>query len=796
MRLIVTEKNNSAKKIADILSGGTAKEDASYKTPFYTWEGDDGPQMTIGLKGHVLNPAYPEEYKSWQKVDPRDLIDAPLIKEPTDKNVVKAIKKVAKDADDLVIATDFDREGELIGLEALQEIVESNPQLATAEGVHEDGTPVKRARYSALTKEEIERAFSELDDLSMPLANAGAARQDIDLIWGATLTRAVSRATRRFGANFLSVGRVQSPTLGLIVERELERRAHVPEPFWEIVATFTHPDGSFEAHHATDKFWSEEEAKAAIEGTTSPGTVTEIKARKQTRKPPSPLNTTAFTTDASNRLSITPARAMRLAEDLYMDGYISYPRTDNTVYPASLDTSQLVNELVAIEDFSAAKFLLDKPLEPTRGKKETTDHPPIYPTAAVNPKRLEARSEAHRKVYELVARRFLATFSPPMISESTRADIKAGSEDYFVRGSVLVDPGFAAIYTYARSADTEIPKLEEGQKLDLEGDPELISKETQPPGRISQGKLIEMMEERGLGTKATRADIIQKLYYRGYVHGNPPEPSETGVKMYEGFKNFVPRMADSEMTAQLEAEMDQIAAGEMSKDQVLTDSRDALRDAYDEMGKDVDVEDEDEPWRQFAKLVWSGMDEDRVLGPCIVCKEAGRTKEDGSPNMLRVIRARKSGKSFVGCTGWDGDNPDSPDSCDQTFPMPQPRFYDVHKLEDTCSVCERVPRVSVAQKFKPGRPWKLCFNDDCPSMEEMKRKRAEREAAKARKEEEKAAAEAAGDANGAKGKGKKDKDEADEAVKEAEKIAGQASATKVKRARNGAKAKAKPKAKR
>jgi DNA topoisomerase-1 len=485
---------------------------------------------------------------------------------------------------------------------------------------------------------------------------------------------------------------------------------------------------------------------------------------------------------------------MRLAEDLYMDGYISYPRTDNTVYPSSLDTKQLIGELVKIDEFSAAKGLLDKPLEATRGKKETTDHPPIYPTAAVNPKRLEARSDAHRKVYELVARRFLATFSDPMITESTRADIKAGSEDYFVRGSVLIEPGYAGIYTYARSADQEIPKLEEGQELDLEGEPELISKETQPPGRISQGKLIEMMEERGLGTKATRADIIQKLYYRGYVHGNPPEPSETGVKMYEGFKTYVPRVADSEMTAQLESEMDQIAQGEMTKDEVLTDSRDVLRNAYDEMGQDVDVEDEDAPWRQFARLVWSGMDEDRILGPCVVCQEAGRKQEDGSPHMLRVIRAKKSGKSFVGCSGWKGADadPDDPDSCDQTFPMPQPRFYDVHKLEETCTVCGRTPRVSVAQKFKPGRPWKLCFNDDCPSMEEMKRKRAEREAAKAAKEAAKAAEEADGDGK--------------PAVEEAEKVTAKASKAKSKAkakakagakngSGNGAKAKSKPKAK-
>ena len=164
---------------------------------------------------------------------------------------------MAKDADDLVIATDYDREGELIGMEALHEILESNPRCARIHG------EVKRAKYSALTQGEIESAFDDLDHLSYPLADAGEARQDMDLIWGATLTRAVSSATRRFGSNFLSVGRVQSPTLGLIVERELERRAHVPKPFWEVTATFAHPDGNFEAEHTADKFWKKEEAEAA-----------------------------------------------------------------------------------------------------------------------------------------------------------------------------------------------------------------------------------------------------------------------------------------------------------------------------------------------------------------------------------------------------------------------------------------------------------------------------------------------------------------------------------------------------
>ena len=392
MRLIVTEKNNSAKKIADVLAAptGGAKEDKTFKVPFYSWTDADGnDHMTVGLKGHVLGPAFPEGYSNWQKTDLHDLIDAELIKEPTDKNVVKAIKKVAKEADELVIATDFDREGELIGLEALEEMLDANPELGSREGTQDGTLRIQRARYSALTKEEIEEAFGNLDELSYPLANAGAARQDIDLLWGATLTRAVSLSTRRFGSNFLSVGRVQSPTLGLIVEREMERRAHVAKPFWELFAKFEHPDGTFETHHATDKFWEKAEADAALAGTAGPGTVKSVTARKNTRKPPTPYNTTAFSTDASSRLGITPASAMRIAEDLYMDGFISYPRTDNTVYPASLPVRELVSSLVRVKEFSAAAGLLDGELKPTRGKKETTDHPPIYPTQAIHPGALD-----------------------------------------------------------------------------------------------------------------------------------------------------------------------------------------------------------------------------------------------------------------------------------------------------------------------------------------------------------------------------------------------------------------------
>ena len=321
-----------------------------------------------------MNPAFPDGYSNWQETDLHELIDAELIKEPTDKNVVQGGpqggqgRRRDRDRDRLRPRGRADRPR---GARA-----DRRGEPAVAEGEHRRrGRRVKRARYSALTKEEIERAFGDLDDLSYDLAYAGAARQDIDLIWGATLTRAVSLATRRFGSNFLSVGRVQSPTLALIVERELERRAHVAKPYWELFARFAHPDGAFEAHHATDKFWEKAEAEAALAGTKSPGrrqggqprSATRASRRRPTTRPRSPPT-------RPSRLGITPSAAMRIAEDLYMDGFISYPRTDNTVYPRSLNTRELVSSLVRIPDFDAAAPLLDSGAHPD--PRQEGDHRP------------------------------------------------------------------------------------------------------------------------------------------------------------------------------------------------------------------------------------------------------------------------------------------------------------------------------------------------------------------------------------------------------------------------------------
>src|SRR5215210_5904746 len=225
MRLIISEKANTAKKVSQFLAEGAVKEGKHRSVPHQTfmWKGEE--TVSVGLKGHVLNPEYPEEYSNWQKVEPRELIDAEILKSVSEKGVAQAVRSLAKKADRVVIATDFDREGELIGVEALSLVFEANPKLIDH---------VERARFSALTPGEVGRAFDELMQVSNALDAAGEARQDIDLIWGATLTRWVSRATKRYGSAFLSVGRVQSPTLVIIADRERERRAFIPEPYWEL----------------------------------------------------------------------------------------------------------------------------------------------------------------------------------------------------------------------------------------------------------------------------------------------------------------------------------------------------------------------------------------------------------------------------------------------------------------------------------------------------------------------------------------------------------------------------------
>lgn len=726
VKLVVTEKNDAAQKIADLLGVKRPKADKVYSTPVYRFEVEGEEWVTIGLRGHILEPDFTPamvykkrggwqgvtedgetipatlpatlakppfkkkkpftedgvELKAWKMDALPYLVYAPIKKLPKEKEIIRSLKNLAKKADSVIIATDFDREGELIGSDALSCIQEVNPT-----------APVSRARYSAFTKEEITHAFANLVALDTNLASAGASRQDIDLIWGAALTRYLTLVKFAGYGNVRSSGRVQTPTLALIVAKERERLAFVPEDYWVIRGAFdagasqgpTQGEGAdaFEAPHATARFKAEGEATRVmehIEGATS-ARVRSVEKKKRTVQPPAPFNTTSLMAAASAE-GLSPARTMRIAESLYMDGYISYPRVDNTVYPSSLDLAETVRTISGNPAYAPyCKELLSKgKLTATRGKKETTDHPPIYPTAKATPDDL---APADYKLYNLVARRFLATLSEAAVVEGTKVALEVNGEEFVARGDVLAKPGYRAIYPYGLKKDEQLPVLSEGATIAFNG-ATCTKKQTEPPARYSQGRLIQEMEKLGLGTKSTRHSIIERLYTVKYIQNDPIEPSQLGMAVCDALDKFAPHITHPEMTAELEEEMDNIAEGRTTKDKVVMTSRNLLAEQLASlMPHSEEVKD------ALADAVAA----DAYVGPCPKC---------GKDLQLRA--SQKTRSMFIGCSGW-------PD-CDVTYPLPKGK---VEAVPEPCPACG-MPQVKVTA-FR-SKPRTICIDPNCTTNQE------------------------------------------------------------------------------
>ena len=741
MKLIIAEKNDAARQIAERLSTGKPKKDKVYNTAIYRFEWKGEECVTIGLAGHILAPDFCDSVLfdkklGWYSVTedgemlPADMPDglarppydtkrkpfladgisikgwkleslpyltwAPVIKLPAEKELIRSLKNLAKKSDSVIIATDFDREGELIGSDALNKVREVAPDL-----------PVARAQYSSFTKAEITHAFDNLVSLDQNLADAGESRQHIDLIWGAVLTRYLTLA--KFGGfgNVRSAGRVQTPTLALVVERERERMAFVPEDYWQIrgmgAAQGAAEDDRFKIAHKTARFTDKDAAETAyghVDGVAT-ATVAAVTKRSRKQQPPTPFATTSLQAAAAAE-GISPARTMRIAESLYMAGLISYPRVDNTVYPATLDLGAVVSDLAKINPALApvCKKVLAGPMKPTRGKVETTDHPPIYPTGEGDPSTLDG---GQRKLYDLITRRFLATLMGPATIENTKLELDVNGEPFVASGDVLVTPGFREAYPYGLKRDEQMPPLEQGDTVDV-FDIKLEAKQTEPPARYSQGKLVQEMEKRGLGTKSTRASIIERLYAVRYLKNDPVDAGTADARVG--------------------------ACPKCGKDLVMKTSAKTRGSFIGCMGwPDCDVtypvpsgvkvsplEGEAavcpecgaprikcQPFRQKAFEICvnptcpTNYEPDLKVGECKVCAEAGRHGD------LIAHKSEKSGKRFIRCTNYD--------DCGVSYPLPARG-----KLEATGETCPECGAPIVVVNTARG-PWRICVNMDCPTKE-------------------------------------------------------------------------------
>ncbi|MGI6216451.1 MAG: DNA topoisomerase I [Coriobacteriales bacterium] len=715
MILVVTEKNNAAQKISELMADTKPKTDKVYNTQVYRFTHDGEEWVTIGLRGHILGLDFVSrlEYskkEGWVGIDADDnkipatdipdklekppfkkrrpfyengvilkdwkvpvlpyLVYAPVVKTPAEKDIIRSLKNLAKKASEIIIATDFDREGELIGADALLMINEVTTDV-----------PIFRARYSALTKGEITRAFDNLVELDHNLAEAGDSRRVIDLVWGAVLTRYLTMA--KFGGfgTVRSAGRVQTPTLAIIVERERERLAFVPTDYWVIKGKCTDSNSeTFQVTHKVGRFEDEAAAKAAFSKVESADKATVSSVDRKMRKvlPPAPFNTTSLQTTASS-IGLTPGRVMRIAESLYMGGYISYPRVDNTVYPSSINLADNLRMLAGNPAYApyANKLLSKGKLTATRGKTQTTDHPPIHPTGLASKEKLSAEEW---KLYNLIARRFMATLSDPAQIEATKVSLDVNGEEFVAHGDSVVDPGFREIYPYGSKKEDELPIITSGDVLEF-SDPSLEKKQTEPPARYTQGRLVQEMERLGLGTKSTRASIIDRLQEVKYIQGNPIEPTQLGMAVIDALGQFAPRIVSPNMTSELEEEMSEIAEGQKSLDGVVGHSRDLLDDVIE-----VLIPKKEEVGDALADAVQA----DAKVGVCPKC---------GHDLLLKNSAKTKS--RFIGCSAWP--------ECDVTYPVPDGRLRPV---EEVCPICGS-PQIQV-QAFR-SKPQIICIDPNCKS---------------------------------------------------------------------------------
>ena len=611
-RLILAEKHSAALRLAQILSEGMAEKVRADGVSYFRFSSGEDESIVFPLRGHILEIDYPDAHTDWGTTDFEALVDSEPIQRESPPALHEALRRLANSLDGVIVATDYDREGELIGVEALATVRRGRTDL-----------PAKRARFSAMTAAEIRRAFRELTEPDWRLAEAAAARQRIDLMWGAVLTRFLTVQCGS-GRQVFSAGRVQTPTLALVAGRERERADFVPRPFWNVVLTAGDPP--IEATSSGGPFWDEGGAKAivAIASLSDEAIVERVDQREEREPAPPPFNTTSFLAQASKE-GMSASRAMAAAQSLYIRGEISYPRTDNTVYPSSLNVRDILGRLRSSPYGEIAERLLREPsLAPSRGPIQSTDHPPIHPTAAPAKRRAGVRA----KVYDLITRRFLATLSSPSVWEVTELRLRVADTEFRAVGRRLLAAGWRDLLP-DREPAVPLPMVRTGAVLPVRG-LRLEEGRTRPPPLHSQGSLLLAMERLGLGTKSTRHEILDLLFRRQFVSGRSMRTTAAGRALIEALETYAPAVTRPETTRDLEERMTAVAENRATLADVVAKSRKDLRAALQELRLNE---------RSLGRWLRDATFLESDFGPCDACGQG------------RLVRRRASnGWTFLGCS--------------------------------------------------------------------------------------------------------------------------------------------------
>jgi DNA topoisomerase-1 len=496
---------------------------------------------------------------------------------------VDAIAKAAKQADDIYLATDLDREGEAISWH-ISEILKERGLV--------EGKRMHRVVFSEITPKAIKAAVANPRQLSHDLVDAQQARRALDYLVGFNLSPVLWRKVQRG----LSAGRVQSPALRMIVEREEEIEAFNAREYWTIEAQLKHADGDFTARlsklngkkfeqfdltNEAETFAARDALKQAARGRL---TVSDVSSKERKRRPAAPFTTSTLQQEAARKLGFTTSRTMKVAQGLYEGvalgaegnvGLITYMRTDSTMLGD--DALAELRQLIA-RDFGT-KALPDAPqVYKTKSKNAQEAHEAIRPTSAMYTPRDVAAflNDDQRKLYELIWKRTVAcqmihaTLNTVSVEFALR-DVPGGEASFRASGTTVIDPGFLAVYEEGRdqkSADDDdegrrLPRMETGEQVPLH---EIAADQhfTEPPPRYSEASLVKALEEHGIGRPSTYASIIQVLQNREYVYLDSRrfKPSDVGRAVSNFLTSHFTRYVDYDFTAKLEDELDAVSRGE------------------------------------------------------------------------------------------------------------------------------------------------------------------------------------------------------------------------------------------
>ena len=668
-KLVIAEKPKVADRIAHSLSGNAEKK-RSKRVNYYNLTKDGEEIVVSPAVGHLYTLKNKDAIKDYPYFD-IDWVPTPKVNSKMKYvyNYINKMKELAKNADEFIIACDYDLEGEVIGYNALKFACDSTLDSA------------KRMKFSSLTKEEVNEAWNNLNEPDSNRINAGILRHELDWIWGMNISTALSSSYQAYnedGFAKLSSGRVQGPTLKFLVKREREIEDFEPTPYWELFAKL---ENGLEAKYI-DKIWNEEKANKIIEESGDKLLINNIKKRKYKKSPPSPFNLGDLQSAAYSNFNYSPKKTQGIAQDLYEEGLISYPRTSSQKLPKDFDKKKTLKKISKIKDYKKiVQDLLKGKLIPNEGKKSDPAHPCIYPTGE-KPKNL---NKEQKKLYDLITRRFLATFAEKAIRKSTK--ITLGDEHKFTeRARETVKKGWLKIYgKYKNMKNKKLPEMKENTFIPLKNI-EKIEKETKPPSRYTPSSAVKKMEKLNIGTKATRANIIDKLYDRNYVSGKSLSVTTLGSKVVEALEDYAPEILSPELTRKFEEELEKVREGEMDKEKVLKESKKELTQILDKIRKN-----EEKIGETLNKAVRAARRNKRTLGSCPKCGED-----------LIWIRSNKTGKRFVICTNED---------CDVSYPLPQDG--NIYSTDKTCEKCG-TPKIKVRGK----KNFDMCLDPDCPTKDD------------------------------------------------------------------------------